>query len=78
MQLQVEKQRWVVREQLVHIDRPDSTKVSERRASSHSRGGCLQHVDLHVYVVPKAVWKKSQNLAENDAMARSVSVGFVR
>jgi hypothetical protein len=35
-------------------------------------------VDLHVYIIPKTVWKHGQNLAENIAIDQAISAGFVR
>jgi hypothetical protein len=35
-------------------------------------------VDLHVYIIPKNIWKGRQNLAENEAMEEAISAGFVR
>ncbi|UJR08247.1 hypothetical protein I4U23_012520 [Adineta vaga] len=61
MQVQAETGRLISCSDLIHIDRPDS----------------LKHVDLHVYIIPKEVWKKQQNLADNDSMTHAVSVGFV-
>ncbi|CAF1560205.1 unnamed protein product [Adineta ricciae] len=60
--MQGETGRLITRSNVIHIDRPDSMK----------------HVDLHIYIIPKEVWKNNQNLAENDAMTNAVSVGFVR
>ncbi|CAF3394390.1 unnamed protein product [Rotaria socialis] len=37
----------------------------------------LLFVDLHVYIIPKKVWKGRQNLAENEVITQAVSAGFV-
>ncbi|CAF2034631.1 unnamed protein product [Rotaria magnacalcarata] len=37
----------------------------------------LFFVDLHVYIIPKKVWKRRQNLAENEVITQAVSAGFV-
>ncbi|UJR16114.1 hypothetical protein I4U23_003026 [Adineta vaga] len=42
--------------------RPDSSKL----------------VDLHIYLIPKSIWRNIQHLAENDAVSDAVSAGFVR
>ncbi|CAF5115748.1 unnamed protein product, partial [Rotaria sp. Silwood1] len=34
-------------------------------------------VDLHVYIIPKKIWKNRQNLAENEVIKQAVSAGFV-
>ncbi|UJR30525.1 hypothetical protein I4U23_018054 [Adineta vaga] len=47
---------------IITTDRPDSSQI----------------VDLHVYVVPKNVWKDRQRLAQNEAMDDAISAGFVR
>ncbi|CAF3773156.1 unnamed protein product [Rotaria sp. Silwood1] len=45
----------------ITTDRPDSSQL----------------VDLHVYIIPKKVWKDVQHLAENEAMEEAISAGFV-
>ncbi|CAF4545663.1 unnamed protein product [Rotaria socialis] len=45
----------------ITTDRPDSSQL----------------VDLHVYIIPKNVWKDVQHLAENEAMDEAMSAGFV-
>ncbi|CAF1241453.1 unnamed protein product [Rotaria sordida] len=45
----------------ITTDRPDSSQL----------------VDLHVYIIPKKVWKGVQHLAENEAMDEAISAGFV-
>ncbi|CAF1020700.1 unnamed protein product [Adineta steineri] len=47
---------------IITTDRPDSSQL----------------VDLHIYIVPKKVWKDVQRLATNEAMEDAVSAGFVR
>ncbi|CAF0892825.1 unnamed protein product [Adineta ricciae] len=47
---------------IITTDRPDSSQL----------------VDLHVYIVPKNVWKDGQRLAQNEAMDDAISAGFVR
>ncbi|CAF1000692.1 unnamed protein product [Rotaria sordida] len=61
MQSQVENQRSILHTNLISIDRPDSSQL----------------VDLHVYIIPKKVWKNRQNLAENEVIKHAISVGFV-
>ncbi|CAF0736096.1 unnamed protein product [Rotaria sordida] len=43
-----------------------------------NRPDSAQLVDLHVYIIPKSVWKNVQHLAQNAAMDDAISVGFVR
>ncbi|CAM4769385.1 unnamed protein product [Rotaria magnacalcarata] len=45
----------------ITTDRPDSSQL----------------VDLHVYIIPKKVWRDVQHLAENEAMDEATSAGFV-
>ncbi|CAF3459813.1 unnamed protein product [Rotaria socialis] len=61
MQSQLESERLAVRSNIISIDRPDSSQL----------------VDLHIYIIPKSVWKNLQNLAENETMERAISAGFV-
>ncbi|CAF0842024.1 unnamed protein product [Adineta ricciae] len=49
----------------------DSFILSDRPDSS-------QLVDLHIYLVPRSVWRNIQHLAENDAVSDAISAGFVR
>lgn len=51
-----------MRTNIITTDRPDSSQL----------------VDLHVYIIPKNVWKDRQNLVENEAMEQAISAGFVR
>ena len=46
----------------ISTDRPDSS----------------QRVDLHVYLLPKSIWRNVQHLAQNQAMDEAISAGFVR
>ncbi|CAF4282045.1 unnamed protein product [Rotaria sp. Silwood2] len=61
MSSQVENQRSISRTDLISIDRPDTSQL----------------VDLHIYIIPKNVWKNRQNLAENEVIKQAVSAGFV-
>ncbi|CAF0752246.1 unnamed protein product [Adineta steineri] len=62
MQSQIESEHSTLRTNLITIDRPDSSQL----------------VDLHVYIIPKSIWKEHKNLAENDAIEQAISAGFVR
>ncbi|CAF0905820.1 unnamed protein product [Rotaria sordida] len=61
MQSQLESEHLTLRTNIISVDRPDSSQL----------------VDLHVYIIPKHVWKNRQNLAENDTMEQAISAGFV-
>ncbi|CAF3557102.1 unnamed protein product [Rotaria sp. Silwood1] len=61
MQSQIENQRSILHADLISIDRPDTSQL----------------VDLHVYIIPKKIWKNRQNLAENEVIKQAVSAGFV-
>ncbi|CAF3757045.1 unnamed protein product [Rotaria socialis] len=61
MQSPDENQPAIFHKNLITVDRPDSS----------------QFVDLHVYIIPKKVWKGRQNLAENEVITQAVSAGFV-
>ncbi|CAF4557150.1 unnamed protein product [Rotaria sp. Silwood1] len=61
MQSQLESEHLALRTNIISIDRPDSSQL----------------VDLHVYIIPKNVWKNRQNLAENETMEQAISAGFV-
>ncbi|CAM4823382.1 unnamed protein product [Rotaria magnacalcarata] len=61
MQSPDENQLPILHKNQITIDRPDSS----------------QFVDLHVYIIPKKVWKRRQNLAENEVITQAVSAGFV-
>ena len=64
----------------ISTDRPDSSHVSvcPRLTLVFYSFSLSQLVDLHVYVIPKAVWKDVQHLAQNEAMDDAISAGFVR
>ncbi|CAF1056456.1 unnamed protein product [Didymodactylos carnosus] len=49
------------RNSFITTDRPDTAQL----------------VDLHVYIIPKSVWKERQHLAQNEAIDDAISAGFV-
>ncbi|CAF2641493.1 unnamed protein product [Rotaria sp. Silwood2] len=64
MQSQIESEHLALRTNIISVDRPDSSQVEHL-------------VDLHVYIIPKNIWKNRQNLAENETMEQAISAGFV-
>lgn len=38
----------------------------------------VQLVDVHIFLVPKSIWKHRQNFAEDHSVDQAISLGFVR
>ncbi|CAF2401003.1 unnamed protein product [Rotaria sp. Silwood2] len=65
-------------EQLNSLPKTLTNNRSRSGFIATNRPDSAQLVDLHVYIIPKSVWKNVQNLAQNAAMDDAISVGFVR
>ncbi|CAF0788679.1 unnamed protein product [Rotaria sp. Silwood1] len=65
-------------EQLNSLPKTLTNNRSRNGFIATNRPDSAQLVDLHVYIIPKSVWKNVQHLAQNAAMDDAISVGFVR
>ncbi|CAF3825968.1 unnamed protein product [Rotaria magnacalcarata] len=71
-------QTYLGNEQLNSLPKTLINNRSRNGFIAINRPDSAQLVDLHIFIIPKSVWKNVQHLAQNGAMDDAISVGFVR
>jgi hypothetical protein len=72
LQSRLENEQFISLPNLMTTDRSRTGFITTDRPDSS------QLVDLHIYIIPKNVWKDVQHLAQNEAMEDAISAGFVQ
>ncbi|CAM2713674.1 unnamed protein product [Rotaria socialis] len=71
-------QTYFENEQLNSLPKTLISNRSRNGFIATNRPDSAELVDLHIFIIPKSVWKSVQHLAQNGAMDDAISVGFVR